>query len=74
MIRLATKNDAKAFHDLHTKSVRGLCSKDYPPEVIDGWLAGRSPDGYKKVYPKKKCMFLKRTMEYQGGFMFALIT
>ena len=47
MIRTALPPDALAIHNLHTRSVRGLCSRDYPKEVIDGWLAGRSPDGYK---------------------------
>lgn len=47
MIRLALPDDAPAIHNLHTRSVRGLCSRDYPAEVIDGWLLGRSPEGYK---------------------------
>lgn len=45
-IRLATPEDAPAIHHLHTRSVRGLCSADYPQAVIDGWLEGRSPEGY----------------------------
>ena len=49
MIRTALPRDALAIHNLHTRSVRGLCSRDYPREVIDGWLAGRSPDGYKGI-------------------------
>jgi putative acetyltransferase len=48
-IRLATQQDALAIHQLHTRSVRGLCSADYPKEVIDGWLEGRSPEGYKGI-------------------------
>jgi len=48
-IRLATKEDALNIHSLHTRSVRGLCSADYPPEVIEGWLEGRSPEGYKGI-------------------------
>jgi GNAT superfamily N-acetyltransferase len=47
MIRTALPHDALAIHNLHTRSVSGLCSQDYPREVIEGWLAGRSPDGYK---------------------------
>src|SRR3974390_19727 len=47
MIRTALPRDAQAIHNLHTRSVRGLCSHDYPAEVIDAWLAGRSPEGYK---------------------------
>jgi len=48
-IRLATAADALDIHNLHTRSVRGLCSKDYPPELIDAWLRGRSPEGYKGI-------------------------
>ena len=47
MIRTALPCDALAIHNLHTRSVRGLCSHDYPTEVIDAWLRGRSPEGYK---------------------------
>lgn len=46
IIRLAAPEDALAIHLLHARSVRGLCSAHYPTEVIDGWLAGRSPEGY----------------------------
>ncbi len=45
-IRQATAEDAQAIHDLHTRSVRTICSGVYPSEIIDGWLEGRSPDGY----------------------------
>ena len=57
MIRLATKKDAQAIHNLHTKSVRGLCSKDYPPEVFDGWLKGRTPEGYKGIAKNEMYVF-----------------
>lgn len=46
MIRLAGSEDALAIHNLHTRSVRQLCSADYPDEVIEGWLKDRSPEGY----------------------------
>ena len=45
-IRLASQHDAIAIHNMHTRSVRGLCAADYPKDVINGWLDGRSPDGY----------------------------
>ena len=48
-IRLATREDAMDIHLLHTRSVRGLCSADYAPEVIEGWLQDRSPEGYKGI-------------------------
>ncbi|MDH3529160.1 MAG: GNAT family N-acetyltransferase, partial [Acidobacteriota bacterium] len=47
-IRLATKKDAQTIHDLHTESVTGLCNL-YSNEIIEGWLKGRTPDGYKGI-------------------------
>ena len=59
MIRTALACDALAIHNLHTRSVRGLCSGDYAKEVIDGWLAGRSPDGYKGLAKGEMYVFEK---------------
>lgn len=44
-IRLATKEDAQAIHNLHTESVTKLCNQ-YSNEVITGWLTNRKPEGY----------------------------
>jgi GNAT superfamily N-acetyltransferase len=57
MIRIALPDDALAIHNLHTRSVRGLCARDYPKEVIEGWLLGRSPDGYKGIAKKEMYVF-----------------
>ena len=56
-IRLATSEDALDIHNLHTRSVRGLCSVDYPPEVIEGWLEDRSPEGYKGISKNEMYVF-----------------
>jgi hypothetical protein len=40
MIRIALPDDALAIHNLHTRSVRGLCMRDYSKEVIETWLLG----------------------------------
>ncbi len=45
-IRTAAPDDAARLHALHTASVRGLCAPHYAPEIIDGWLANRRPEGY----------------------------
>ena len=45
-IRAATPEDAARLHQLHTTSVRRICAPHYAPEVIDGWLANRVPEGY----------------------------
>jgi GNAT superfamily N-acetyltransferase len=57
MIRIALPDDAVAIHELHTRSVRGLCARDYPKEVIEGWLLGRSPEGYKGIEKKEMYVF-----------------
>lgn len=46
MIRQAQRKDASRLHELHTTSVRALCSEHYSPEIIDGWLENRSANGY----------------------------
>lgn len=47
-IRLASIDDAQAIHNLHTASVTRLCTM-YAAETIAGWLAGRTPEGYKGI-------------------------
>ena len=45
-IRAARPADAPRIHELHTASVRALCSGRYAADVIEGWLAHRAPEGY----------------------------
>jgi GNAT superfamily N-acetyltransferase len=45
-IRQAAAADAQAIHELHGGSVRTLCASFYRPDVIEGWLKGRTPSGY----------------------------
>jgi len=45
-IRTATPDDAARLHELHTAAVRQLCAPHYAPDIIDGWLANRTPSGY----------------------------
>lgn len=45
-IRSATAEDAQQIHELHLAAVRTLCAPHYAPEVIEGWLANRSAQGY----------------------------
>ena len=46
-IRCAELEDATALHEVQTASVRGLCSRCYTPEIIEGWLLNRTPEGYR---------------------------
>jgi GNAT superfamily N-acetyltransferase len=57
MIRIASPDDARAIHNLHTRSVRALCARDYPNEVIDGWLFGRTPAGYTGIAKEEMYVF-----------------
>jgi GNAT superfamily N-acetyltransferase len=45
-IRTATPADAARLHEVHTAAVRELCGPHYASDVIDGWLANRTPGGY----------------------------
>lgn len=56
-IRNAVEKDAVAIHNLHTRSVRKLCSADYPDEVIEAWLRGRSPEGYEGIAKREMYVY-----------------
>lgn len=43
-VRPATDADRPGIHAAHVASIRELCSRDYPPEVIDVWAGDRSPE------------------------------
>jgi ribosomal protein S18 acetylase RimI-like enzyme len=45
-IREAIEADAERIHEIQCDSVRKLCSAVYSPEIIDGWLKNRTPEGY----------------------------
>ncbi|PKO71158.1 MAG: GNAT family N-acetyltransferase [Betaproteobacteria bacterium HGW-Betaproteobacteria-14] len=45
-IRSATTEDAQRIHELHTAAVRVLCAPHYTPEIVEGWLANRTAQGY----------------------------
>ena len=45
-IRPARPRDANKIHELHTASVRTLCGSHYSTDIIEAWLADRTPAGY----------------------------
>jgi len=45
-IRAAGPRDGARLHELHTAAVRRICAPHYAPEIIDGWLSNRTPEGY----------------------------
>lgn len=42
-IRPATDADRQGIHDAHVASIRGICARTYPADVIDAWAGDRSP-------------------------------
>jgi len=45
-IRTAKPGDAKAIHELHCRSLKELWPSHYTETQIEGWIAGRTPEGY----------------------------
>lgn len=45
-IRIGEPDDAPSLYRLHTAAIRTVCARHYSPDIIDGWLLGRSPAGY----------------------------
>jgi putative acetyltransferase len=46
VVRAARPADAEDICGLHIAAVRTLCGPFYEAAVIDGWLRGRTPQGY----------------------------
>lgn len=64
-IRLATREDAQAIHNLHTESVTKLCNQ-YTNEIITGWLTNRKPEGYFDGIDQKEIYVYEREGEILG--------
>lgn len=45
-VRLATPGDAPTLCDVNIRSIREVCGPDYPPSVMDGWLANKTPGAF----------------------------
>lgn len=45
-IRRANAGDVAAVRSIHGEAIRRVCARDYPPDVISAWYAGRSDDRY----------------------------
>lgn len=44
VIRPAVSNDSVTIIDIHSRSIRALCSGDYSKEQLDAWIGKRTPD------------------------------
>ncbi len=48
MIRAAKQGEGHILMQIHEKSIRGLCTKEYSPAQLDIWSSG-SVEGYEKL-------------------------
>ena len=46
-IRRARPTDALRIRNLHVRSIRGLCARDYTRREIDAWTKNRTAAGYR---------------------------
>ena len=66
VIRPARLEDAPRLHELHTASVRALCSSHYSADVIDAWLLNRAPSGYLSPIERGVLFVAERTDRIVG--------
>jgi putative acetyltransferase len=66
VIRPARPEDTPRLHELHSASVRALCSSHYSAEVIDAWLLNRSPSGYLSPIERGVLFVAERTGRIVG--------
>jgi len=65
-LREARPEDAGRLHALHTTAVRTICAPHYAKEIIDGWLALRNAEGYRKVIERGAIFVAERAGEIVG--------
>ncbi len=56
--RQAQPSDAEAIALAHLDSIRSIGPAFYPPEVIEGWIAGLTPDIYVKAMQGGEAFFI----------------
>lgn len=66
-IRRARDEDREAIWQVHTQSIRGLCSQAYKPPEISAWVARLSPDSYAGVLATQT-MFVAEVDQTIVGF------
>jgi putative acetyltransferase len=48
IVRRASLDDAQAICDVHIRSIRELCARDYTPQQIESWTRYKSADNYRR--------------------------
>jgi GNAT superfamily N-acetyltransferase len=48
-MRKATGADAELIHEIHARSIRGMCAKNYSPAQVESWVRFRSVEEYRKA-------------------------
>jgi putative acetyltransferase len=48
-VRQLRSDEARAFLDIHTRSIRGLAARCYTPEVIDAWTVASTDENLQRL-------------------------
>jgi putative acetyltransferase len=48
VVRPMLADEARAFLDIHARSVRGLAASHYPPAVIDAWVVPATDESVRR--------------------------
>lgn len=65
-LRRAQPSDADAIAVAHLDSIRSIGPRFYPPEAVDDWSAGLTPDLYVRVMEEDGEVFFVATGEIEG--------
>src|SRR2546423_15674139 len=69
IVRRATLDDADAICEVHIRSIRELCAKDYTAQQIDSWTRYKSPDNYRRgMMERGEVLFVAEIEEKIVGF------
>lgn len=67
-IRLAVSSDASAIYDVHTSSIREICSKYYKKEEIKAWISRQSEQRYLEAIAKAQIIVMYNDNKQLQGF------
>ncbi|XP_020916847.1 uncharacterized protein LOC110254217 [Exaiptasia diaphana] len=67
-IRLAVSSDASAIYDVHTSSIREICSEYYEKEEIKAWISRQNEQRYLEYIAKAEIVVMDNGIKNLKGF------
>ena len=68
VVRPMLADEARAFLEIHTRSVRGLAASHYPPEVIEAWVVPMTEE-YLRGFIKNQDKEIRLVAEVDGSLV-----